>query len=181
MYKTEFLDALENSQKCGIAVPKVELTDERYLNSSSLAKLSSRLQKEMHGMTEDELVATCLSIHLDLISSVEDIFGCKAYYTIGWVSGDGWEMFKQTRDSLESMLKQGIDGAGVNLHCWLTLPSLEILDFTLPTSYAKVNKTREGVGHAITMHYTELTLGMKYRPMIIGEDILFKSGAAKAI
>ena len=73
------------------------------------------------------------------------------------------------------MLKTGVEGE-VNLHAWLTLPSMEVLDFSLPTSYAKVNNRPEDIGSAIAEHANKLSAnGMTYKPLIVGEDFLVKS------
>lgn len=124
-------------------------------------------------------MAQCLSLHIRLKSVVEQILDCDAFYTIGWVSFEKSEMFKQTEESLSEMLKRGIVGPDVNLHAWLTLPSMEILDFSLPTTYAKVNDIEEGKGSAITMHPSDLTGGMMYQPMLVGDEFLLRSGAMR--
>lgn len=54
---------------------------------------------------------------------------------------------------------------------------MEIVDVSLPTSYAVLNNIKEGIGSIIASHADELKGGMKYRPMIIGSDYLRKIGA----
>ncbi len=88
-------------------------------------------------------------------------------------------VFEQSEETLISMLKHGVSGPEVNLHSWLTLPSMEIIDFSLPTSYAIKYKEPEGVGSIITRHPSDFIHGVKYKPMLIGSKFLIKSGVIK--
>jgi hypothetical protein len=78
---------------------------------------------------------------------------------------------------LRNLLKSGIENYSLSLHAWLTLPSMEIIDFSLPTSYAVVNGYRAERGGVIANHADKLSGGMQYHPMLIGEEFLIKIGA----
>ncbi|MCH8497826.1 MAG: hypothetical protein LAT63_05085 [Marinobacter sp.] len=179
MYESKFLDALERTTRFGLSTPNVELSDARFLTEEALSRLPIAICDIMGELNEEDVVAQCLSLHMRLKPVIEQILDCSAFYTIGWVSFENSEMFKQTEESMSEMLKKGITGSDVNIHAWLTLPSLEILDFSLPTTYAKANGIEEGIGGAITMHPSDLTGGMVYQPMLVGEEFLSKSGAMR--
>lgn len=179
MYESNFLDAFERTTRLGLSTPNVELSDARFLTQEALSRLPFAIRDIMGELNEDDVVAQCLSLHMRLKPVIEQILDCDAFYTIGWVSFENSEMFKQTEESLSEMLKRGITGPDVNIHAWLTLPSMEILDFSLPTTYAKVNGIEEGKGSAITMHPSDLTGGMMYQPMLVGEEFLSRSGAMR--
>ena len=84
-------------------------------------------------------------------------------------------LFKIEENEIKNLLVNKVQKP-LNIHAWLTLPSMEIIDFSLPTTYCIVNKIEEGMGAAITKHYSELTLGMTYEPMLVGDEFLRKSG-----
>ena len=75
------------------------------------------------------------------------------------------------------IIKSGISKPQLNIHAWLTLPTCEILDFTLPTTYAVINKTKEGYGEVLAGHADHLLENVRYRPMLLGEDYLRRIGA----
>lgn len=179
MYKENFAEALNRTARLGLRAPPVRMTEKMYLDQETLNKLPHAMYKIMGEISVDDLVAKCLSIHLRIKPVIEEVLACEAFYTIGWVSYEKSSIFKQTEESLSAMLKNGISGPNVSLHAWLTLPSMEILDFSLPTTYAKIYGKKEGIGGAITMHPSKLTGGMMYHPMLVGDEFLLKTGAAR--
>lgn len=102
--------------------------------------------------------------------------GCPVLYTLGWVD-DGTDkgMFKFDEPFIAEKLKSGHVGGTVNMHAWLTLPSLEVIDVALVTSLAVLNGWDEGHGAVLAKHADEVT-GMAYKPMLIGPDFLRKTG-----
>lgn len=179
VYESNFLEALERTTRFGLSTPSVELSDARFLTQEALSRLPFAIRDIMGELDEDDVVAQCLSLHMRLKPVIEQILGCNAFYTIGWVSFKDSEIFKQTEESLSEMLESGITGPDVNIHAWLTLPSMEVLDFSLPTTYAKVNGIEEGKGGVIAMYASDLADGMMYQPMLVGEEFLAKSGAMR--
>lgn len=89
---------------------------------------------------------------------------------------NGENVYYQTEDSLTRILSEGLDVSSANLHAWLTLPSMEIIDMIFPTSYGVINNKKPSeLGGVIIKHASELTGGMSYHPMIIGTEFLEKS------
>lgn len=176
MYKTEFIEAVKRSSRLGLTAPDVgSCNSASFLQKTNPTELAEVIQQEMGLLTEGEIVGQCLSLHYRLKQIFSDFFDCPVFYTIGYVEFKNSTMFKQTEESLAEMLKTGVEGE-VNLHAWLTLPSMEVLDFSLPTSYAKINNRPEGIGSAIAEHADKLSANsMTYKPLIVGEDFLVKS------
>lgn len=180
MYETQFKEALERTQNFGLPIPaKLPSNQNRLLNEKIQRELPFVIRDELGVLDEDEIVLQCLLLNIRLKSVFSKYFKCPVFYTIGYVGIDDHFMFKQTEDSLLSMLKNGIAGPSVSLHAWLTLPSMEILDFSFSTSYGRVNGIKEMMGAALALHPNELTGGMSYHPMIVGEDFLHKIGAMR--
>jgi hypothetical protein len=74
-----------------------------------------------------------------------------------------------------NMLRIGHKGGNMNIHAWLTLPSTEIIDVSLATTMGIVQKRPEMLGLAITRPADELN-GMAYKPMLVGDGFLRKTG-----
>jgi len=64
-------------------------------------------------------------------------------------------------------------------HLWLTLPSLEIIDFTLMSTLADVQKDPEKLGKMIVSHPDDLEEGLAYHPLIVSEGFCILIGAIR--
>ena len=147
MYEDKFNKALERTRKFGLSVPKlIRSNSGRFLSEKAQEELPYIIRDSLGVLDEDEIVLQCLLLNARLKNVFSEHFGCPVYYTIGYVGIDDQFMFKQTEESLFSMLKNGISGPSIRLHAWLTLPSMEILDFSFPTSYGRVNGNKRNDG-----------------------------------
>lgn len=63
----------------------------------------------------------------------------------------------------------------MNFHAWLTLPSMEIIDLTLATTYAVNSGTDDGLRTAM-LGPPESFLPLAYKPMLVGVGFLDKVG-----
>jgi hypothetical protein len=181
MYKSEFFNAVERAKQFGLNVPEITEMESRLLSDEAQAELPLIIHNTLGVLEEEEILLQCLLLNLRLKKVFSDYFKSSVYYTIGYIEIDDAPMFKQTEESLRKMLENGIEGPSINLHAWLTLPSMEILDFSISTSYGRVNGIKEMMGKALAMHPDELTGGMKYRPMLVGEEFLLQTGAMKLV
>jgi len=180
VYESKFKEALERTQKFGLSTPKnILLNSNRFLNDKVQEELPFIIRNNLGILDEDEIVLQCLILNMRLKTVLSEYFGCPVYYTIGYVGIDDRFMFKQTEDSLLSMLENGVSGPSISLHAWLTLPSMEILDFSFSTSYGRVNEIKNMMGAVLALHPSELSGGMSYFPMVVGEEFLHKIGAMK--
>jgi hypothetical protein len=177
MYLDEFAAAAERTKRLGLNCPNIDVSDERFLSEEKMNQFPSALIDAVGEFGIREVAAQCLSIHHRLLNPVSAILGVPAYYTIGFVETSSGLLFEQDEESLRTMLESGIPSRKLKIHAWLSLPSMEILDFSLPTSYAVMNNMEEGIGGLILAHADDLKHGMKYHPMLIGDDFLRKTGA----
>ncbi len=176
MYKLEFEEAAQRTLKFNLNCPEIEYLPGKFITRESMEKLPYAIRDAVGEIGVEEIVAQCLSIHHRLSNVIADIFSTKCYFTIGYVETPERLMFHQSENSLKDILTKGINGSSLDIHAWLTLPTMEIMDFSLPTSYAIINDMKEGVGGLIANHADALTGGMKYHPMLIGDDFLRKIG-----
>lgn len=178
MYLNDFKEALLRTKRFGIKTPELEYCNKRFLDKSGAEEASKAIQA-LGEFSVDEIAFQCLSINIKLYETLMNSLKTRVFYTIGFIAIDEDEYFKQTDASLKQMLKDGVKGPTVNLHAWLTLPSMEILDFSFPTSYGKLIGLPQMFGQVITGHADELTGGLKYYPMIVGAEFLYQAGVIK--
>lgn len=179
MYKTEFKEAELRTKRLELLSPPTIFTEKRYLTKKAASELHYYIRDKIGTLTEDDMANQCLSLHVRLKPIISEYFNCPVYLTIGYVEFDGDDMYKQNEDSLRMMIENGISGKSVDLHAWLTLPSMEILDFSLATSYGKRHGKHEMIGNVMAVHTNQLPAGLKYKPMLIGKDFLIRTGAMK--
>lgn len=174
-YLHEFKEALQRNTRLGLESPYFSYEDTRYLDYDFNAQFPYLILNTFGRLEPKALTGRCIPIHNQLQTVLNDELGILSYFTIGYVTLDGRDVYHQTEDSLKRLLSNGIDLRSANLHAWLTLSSMEIIDMTLPTSYGVINNKKEMLGQVIAKHYSEMKGGMSYHPMIIGTEYLEKS------
>lgn len=176
-YLSEFQEAIARTTRLGLMSPAVKIDCSTYLTSQAQSMFPYAIAEEVGILEPDDVVAKCFDIHLRIKPALEKLYGTDVYYTLGHVDTGDMVRFKQTEESLKYHLQNKFEpNAEFSLHAWLTLPSMEIIDIALPTSLAVVNGYKDGIGGAITEHADKLKKGLKYHPMLVGSDYLFKSG-----
>jgi hypothetical protein len=181
MYENEFNEALNRNRRFGLSVPDIVKPNVgRFITDKACAELPFFVKDK--GLTqEEEVVLQCISFNFRLKEILSEYFKSPLYYTIGHVKINNDSMFEQSEKSLFTMLKNGITSPSINLHVWLTLPSMEILDYTLQTTYGRVNNDPRLIGNVIAQHPNDFTKSMSFHPMIIGEEFMQKIGAMQFI
>lgn len=182
MYLEEFRGAIGRTNGYGLCTKDISIEEnKRFISEESLRRMRDSLDLHLGEMGIDEIAAQCMLLNLRIKKRVSELLRSQVYFTIGHVEFDGDSLFYQSEQSLKNMLKHGIDGPSVNIHAWLTLPSMEILDFSFGTSYAVATGDKRGMGAVIVNHADNLTGGMKYHPMVIGSEYLHKIGAIQVL
>ncbi|WP_052502762.1 hypothetical protein [Halarcobacter anaerophilus] len=175
-YETNFHKAISRTRRLGLNLPKIDFSEERYLTEDYQEYLFKNLVNEV--FNTNEIDAQCMSFNYRIREYFHEITDNNFMYTIGYVKYNDKLMFEQTEKSLKNMLNYGIqsiDGS-INIHVWLTLPSMEIIDLTLATTLGKVWNKPELIGRLFTRHADEFD-GMQYIPLLVGDDFLRKTGA----
>ena len=176
-YANEWAAAIERSRRFGLEVPPHEVEPaRRYLTDARHAEFPYVVQRGLGDLDYPDVVAQCMSIHYRLVPVLEAWLGCPVLYTIGWVDdGTDTGMFKFDDAFVADKLQNGHSGSAANIHAWLTLPCMEVIDVALATTSAVVQKLPQGHGAVLAKHADELR-GMAYKPMLVGPDFLRKSG-----
>jgi hypothetical protein len=176
-YANEWAAAVERSQRFGLKVPAHHVEpNKRYLNAQRIAEFPNVVRRGLGVVDAPDVMAQCLSMHYRLVPVMAEWFGCPMLYTLGWFD-DGTEkgMFKFDDAFIADKLRNGQKPGKVNIHAWLTLPSMEIIDVTLATTMAIVHGRPEQ-GGGVVMGYADEFKGFAYRPMLVGTDFLREAG-----
>ncbi|GAB1858229.1 hypothetical protein MHTCC0001_30660 [Flavobacteriaceae bacterium MHTCC 0001] len=175
-YLKSFEKAIIKSKELDLIVPNFISNEHQYLDKATITNIQKLLT--INKPSAEDIFKQCFRFHAEIRQPLELLLQTKIFYTIGYVTVENDEFFKTTYDELSSLLKTKIKKP-LSAHAWLTLPSMEIIDFTFTSTYLMKTGEFDGNLHVITKHADSLTGNMKYHPMLIGTDFLFKSGAIK--
>lgn len=181
-YITEWKTAIERTERFGLKLPDCRLQSEkRYLTPQFIQEFPYILQKELGVIEKNEVISQCLTFHLRILPILQKHLECGAYFTIGWIDILHTDfLFKFDDLFIEKSIKNKGFNKNINIHSWITLDSMEIIDATFSTTIAMAQKNENGYG-GIIMQHDDTSKGLFYMPMLVGDDFLVKSGAMKFI
>lgn len=179
-YKKEFLEALDFTETILSKKPTVNPQNEKILTDDVMKNLLNTIKNEFGEINSKELLGNCLAANDAFFDIIKKCLGCEIYYTIGWLQEGDIPVFYTPESELKRYAEHGISSLPslkLNLHVWLTLPTMEIIDITIRTTYAQIFNKPEGIGGIIAGHPYELFKGeFQYHPQIIGVEYLRKIG-----
>lgn len=180
-YEDAFKKAINNTRKLGLEIPTVDFKNKKYLQDQSFLN-EFHILLNSFTFTTNEINAQCYGFNHRIKKILDNECNNTTFiYTIGYVEIDGDILFQQSLDKLRQMIKQGKpiynNDGGLNIHVWLTLPSMEIIDLTLPTSLRSNTKKFSNIekGSIIQIDPSENKY-IKYTPLLIGEDFFYRIG-----
>jgi hypothetical protein len=181
MYFNDFERANNFTKSLGLEGTVLDLpTSRRYLQEpgfvDSIAALLDIDQPE-------ELMAKCNIVSQVVCEAISINMTQKAYLTIVDVDFSDKAFFDVDENyfkTLASRGEKGLQAQEYRHHAWVTLDSMEVIDFTLNTSMAMLSKDldlntrRQMLGGIMTGHADHLKGGVRYRPVLIGEAFYLK-------
>jgi len=170
-YQKEFQEALLRNERFGFEIPNFKFETKRYITDDFIAQLPYVIRDTYGELSAEDLVARCIPIHFGLANLISEQLNVPTYFTLGDFSIANKRCYEITEESLKKQLISGVNCFSMKIHAWLTLPSMEIIDFTLATTFDKMFNSG-GAGGIVTKHYSELTGEFAYHPMLIGEEYL---------
>ncbi len=126
-----------------------------------------------------ELVANCNVVSQVVCEAISRMSDCTAYLTIGDITFDGKPFFDVNADYIKGAIaggKSSLAAQKYRHHAWVTLDTMEIIDFTLNTSMALLSKDLSPpmryklLGGVLSGYADEITDGMRYCPILVGEE-----------
>lgn len=179
-YKEEWQDALERTKRYGLNVPAdaYQQQQQKYLTKEVHDRFPYVVRDAFGNLEYEDIVAQCMAIHYRLAPVMEDLLKCPVFFTIGWID-DGSEqgMFRFGEEFIQEHLNapKTTVGGQANLHAWLTLPSMEVIDISLVTTIVVLQKLDKGHGGVLAGPADDFN-GFAYKPMLVGTDFLRKAG-----
>lgn len=175
-YINRFEAAYLRSEKYNLNPPRIKYSNDVLLTNTFKEKLPYLLLKEHEEyMNVANMIANCMGFHYKVKPTIEKYLSSDVYFTLGYVSIYDKNIFYFDDKFIEDSLENGMQEQP-NIHAWLTLPTMEIIDFTLPATYAIMNQLDYN-GEVIIKHADKLKDGMNYNPVLIGDTFLRKIGA----
>ena len=177
-YNSQFAEAIERTERLGLGTIPYSPRGDRLLTPQALESLREVVAARLKGIPTDQWTDHCFAIHNSIAQAATEGLGVPAYLTIGDVRSEGKWLCNADEASIAELLKIGVQhGGAVRLHAWITLPTMEVIDLTLPTSIGILENIPDLVGSVIVKHVDDLTGGVSYRPLIVGNEFLRRIGA----
>ena len=135
-YEEKFYDSLKVGAVNGFNAVQYPPIKGTLLTNQIIDTLRNKLVEAVGG--DISIIAgQCFKVHFIMLPIVEALLGTKAYFTLGYIKHDGEYQHKMNLSVLLDMLRKGlIMDPKMKLHAWITLPNMEIIDFTTFTSLA---------------------------------------------
>ncbi len=109
----------------------------KLLGAPSLVSKAGVLAQELNQYARDAFFqpGNCLIFHYQYLSFIQKNIDPCATLTVGYVDIDGEAKFKFPRKNLKTWYENGVlsskDSWCLNVHVWITLSNLEVIDLTL--------------------------------------------------
>lgn len=181
-YETDFQDAIVFSSEAGFCAPIWDSDPRLFLERVEIQNALHDVMLRLLGNPRriENLSAKCVPVHVAVLEIVAAIVGTTPVLTFGCVTseaGDKW--FSVTKDEIRHWLSNGVENPhSLKLHAWLTLPSMEIIDFTLLPTHAHVQHMKAGttgpVEFGVIAKHPDALTGMTYKPIVVGNDLAGK-------
>jgi hypothetical protein len=176
-YLEELTLAITRTQEHGLKVPVFHAEPaRRLLNKRTIGSISQLVSSMYFGDIVKNFNKKCLSVNRRMAPAISKLLGCEVLYTLGRieriVEGGYCSGFDDEFISSKLLLKH--NEPSIDIHAWLTLPSMELIDLTIFTTVGKAKSIPSWYGEAILRHADEIT-DMSYKPVLVGDDFLVKA------
>lgn len=198
-YTEAFIKACVFTEQLGCVYPEFKRENEFFLDTiEKQNRVLNKLQRtynRIYGVpTVKDFFSQCIRVNYLMRPILSDIILKPSMLTFGYVTEGNDSFFKENDTFFQDCLKNNPSDV-VNIHAWLTLPSMEILDLTLCTTrllallkkknlnkdefYEKVTNSPDFGGIILGDGNNLLGTDVRYHPQVVGEDFMLKAGFVK--
>ena len=167
---------LTKRHKIKIDVDYIDVS-ENYLNSENYILIERKLIELFPDFSLGSLACQCHIASYTMKPIIESLLNTEVYLTIGSLKINNDYIFEFNEDLTEDFLSNKLDFSKQNIpfHVWLTLPNLDIIDFT----YGHSLKYKKAISNVpldtfLFNNSNNLKGGVVYEPKLIGENSLRK-------
>ena len=180
-YETLFREAVAFSRTRNLAIPHWPTKVTPFLGDAHEALFVGELLRHVGAPPPLELVAgRCLPLHAALRPRVAMLTDVDLVLTIGAVettTGSTWHSC--SREDVDEWLARGHpDPDRIKFHAWLTLPSMELVDFTMMASLCAAGIIPHG---GVIAREARAVQGFRYLPVAVGNDLPWRLGLAMVV
>jgi hypothetical protein len=163
-YENFLLSALKKGAELGYEASEHHRINKLIITTKHIEEIRVVLLKLIKGELSN-LMGNCFPIHTLMKPTIEKVLGIGAYFTIGYLRIDGEYIHKMEIEDLLKILSPDVQVTGnLNLHAWITLPSMEIIDLTTMTT--KNMAQNRSVNELAIIHGLSGTDNIEYFPQI---------------
>ena len=176
-YKTAFKRAIEITKRLNLKLetPKNDST-ESFIQLHTYEDLRDLLYNEFPEFKSGGLALQCATVSFFMKPFVDQYLNCESVITSGYYTAGGKDTFFIDEEKARFLIENKHHNKIIGFHVWLTLPSMEIIDFTLGNSYAKFDKNVP-LNEYILNHPNNMNVdSLQFHPVILGEDFLRQTG-----
>lgn len=181
-YEQEFNASLTRTQKWKLNPPPFTPLQARLLTDDVMAKIQQCWASELSGCRYGDFSQKCFQVTSILHEPLQEVLGVPLIYTLGYVQEEGkGPIFHTELAQLKKLTRNKGPLLHIDLHAWLTLPTYEILDFTLLTTLGTLLDMPDLKGRAVAGHPEDFPGQPSYHPQLIGDEFLLKSGLSHPV
>lgn len=173
-YAGMFDKAIAMSRHRGFMLPAWGASPTPKLESSHIQQqLHTRLEQVMGTpMNIAHVARRCVNVHARLLTDAAAIVGVMPVFTVGSVIfDDGEPCFSCSWKELDEWMTSSAiqrEMTPARFHAWLTIPGMQIIDFTLEATFFEW-KYMESFG--VIARPATMIQGFSYRPVAVGNDL----------
>lgn len=138
-YCAAFQSAIEKAKSFNLATPEIDFQHSKLLTERDRSLISAEAVKLCDGKDIQQYKASCVTTHWDLWDHfIRDEIDSNAILTAGYIQNTEREnafAYRFSDAEIKRWLAQDVRWVGSdNIHVWITLSSLEIIDITAPAT-----------------------------------------------
>jgi len=173
MYQDELKEAIRRTKRLGLELPPFIIEEETYLDKPQYQHFDQVLLNCIPESMHERMAHQCFDIHNIASEPLSEFFDSNVLFTLGYVNINGNRKYYNTEDDLKNLLNRTVvNSATLDLHAWITLPSMEIIDATIGSTAAKEEKNGSVHKFIFNGHPNNFKDDFSYHPMLVGYDFI---------
>ncbi len=181
-YEQEFNASLLRTKKWKLNPPAFTSLPGRLLTEDVMPLIQKCWISELDGWGYEDFSQKCFQVTSSLQEPLQELLGVPLFYTLGYVQEDGkGPIFHTEVAELKRLIRNKQPLGHINLHAWLTLPTYEVLDFTLLTTLGTLLDIPGLKGRAVAGHPAGFPGHPSYHPQLVGDEFLIQCGLSQRV
>lgn len=181
-YEQEFNASLLRTKKWKLNPPAFTSLPGRLLTEDVMPMIQKCWISELDGWGYEDFSQKCFQVTSSLQEPLQELLGVPLFYTLGYVQEDGkGPIFHTEVAELKQLIRNKLPLGHINLHAWLTLPTYEVLDFTLLTTLGTLLDMPDLKGRAVAGHPADFPGHPSYHPQLVGDEFLTQCGLSQGV